>query len=386
MSKEHRQSLKHSRSSKISFRDTSEVQEYQSESAINQDEELKRGSRIIKRPDKKNSFTNIAHRIGQKFKNSNNRSKNTDQKHIHPVQVHRPTRINVHQNHISNSRSPEVLETVSPIPDVSGSPTKDLCLSGVNRKTNPVRKMKSADDLPLEIPEDNIKTLLTLGFMSSLAIDVNDSDSDDLTEAELDQLIMVEQKIEKLEKIRTTPRPIQSQTNATGKWSKIPVLCLNQPIKEQSNIVQRNLLKYRDPQVHESRKVPITNRVTKWSLDGRLIHERPTRLRHEQQEPGKLNMRPKLPDIQKPANLNKFGAETNYNENDQLGPWETKSHTNFDNKIKGLPPTPNISQKYLLGTNGMINPKSWFETGHEKQKRPKTGPDPEKKVPPRWRI
>ena len=39
-----------------------------------------------------------------------------------------------------------------------------------------MRKIRSEDDLPLEIPEENIKTLLTLGFMSSLAFNVNESD------------------------------------------------------------------------------------------------------------------------------------------------------------------------------------------------------------------
>ena len=54
--------------------------------------------------------------------------------------------------------------------------------------------------------------------------------------------------------------------------------------------------------------------------------------------------------------------------------------------MKGLPPTPAISQKFIFGKNSMLNPKKWFDNsnpeGNEKQKRPKTN----EKKPPRWRL
>jgi len=412
MSSEH--SIKHSRSSKISFRDTSEVQEYESESAIYQDEELKRGSRIIRRPDRKKSFTDIAAIFGRKInKKTSNRSDSNENTSIHgihptPVQVHcRPSRIAVHKNRTSDFTHESYPEnwppdTVSPVPIVSGSPVPALNLASVNRKTNPVRKLKSTDDLPPEIPEENIKTLLTLGFMSSLALDINESDSEDLTEVELDQLILAEEREDRIKKLRVAPRPIKSETNAAGRWSKIPILTKTIIRRNKADIKetrsQRDLAKYHDPLVHESRKVPTTNRVTKWSLDGRLINERPTMIRKTLEPPvdnGKpwqanMNKNTKLPDLNNPIvnNINKFGNESNFNKMDELGPWETKSFTKSEETMKGLPPTPAISRKYLFGKNGMINPKKWFDnsnvtTSSEKQNRPKT--TDEKKLP-RWRI
>ena len=54
--------------------------------------------------------------------------------------------------------------------------------------------------------------------------------------------------------------------------------------------------------------------------------------------------------------------------------------------MKGLPPTPAISQKFIFGKNSMLNPKKWFDNsnpeGNEKQKRPKTNEN----KPPRWRL
>ena len=55
-------------------------------------------------------------------------------------------------------------------------PNRKPALARVNKKDATVRKIRSEDDLPLEIPEENIKTLLTLGFMSSLAFNVTESD------------------------------------------------------------------------------------------------------------------------------------------------------------------------------------------------------------------
>ena len=91
---------------------------------------------------------------------------------------------------------------------------------------------------------------------------------EELTEAELDQLILAEEREERIKKMRVAPRPIKSEMNAAGKWSKIPILTKtiirrNKPVVKTSS---RMLAKYHDPLVHESRKVPITNRVTKWSL------------------------------------------------------------------------------------------------------------------------
>jgi len=407
MSSEH--SIKHSRSSKISFRDTSEVQEYQTESAINQDEELKRGSRIIRRPDRKKSFTDIASEFRRKISRKSSSGINEDEKpnRMHPIQVqmhHRPSRITVHQR-IDNSYShpPDPPDSLSPIPVCSASPVewKTHNLANVNRKTNPVRRLRSADDLlPPEIPEDNIKTLLTLGFMSSLALDINESDSgDDMTEAELDELILAEEREERIMKLRVAPRPIKSETNAAGRWSKIPVL--NKTIISQkkpvikTNRSKQNLATYHDPLVHESLKVPPTNRITKWSLDGRLIHERPTTIRNTEEpfegssltKPWQVNMKKKLPELVKPApdNINTFGKESNFNKKDDLGPWETKSFTKSEETMKGLPPTPAISRKYLFGKNGMINPKKWFDNNMttSNENRPKTT---NQKKQPRWRL
>ena len=61
---------------------------------------------------------------------------------------------------------------------VALSPTQKPALAKVNRKDAPVRMIRSDEDVPLEIPEENIKTLLTLGFMSSLAFNINESSSD----------------------------------------------------------------------------------------------------------------------------------------------------------------------------------------------------------------
>jgi len=393
MSSEH--SIKQSRSSKISFRDTSEVQEYETESAIYQDEELKRGSRIIRRPDRKKSFTDIANRFGRKI--SKKSSSRSNEEHHIPVQIyHRPSRIAVHQHRsqmdLSLTNPDRPPDMASPVPVCSGSPVP-LNLTSVSRKSNPVRKLRSTDDLPPEIPEENIKTLLTLGFMSSLALDINESDSgEELTEAELDQLILAEEREERIKKMRVAPRPIKSETNAAGRWSKIPILTKtivrqNKPVKKTSS---RMLAKYHDPLVHESRKVPMTNRVTKWSLDGRLIHERPTMIRNNAEphsKPWQVNMKKKLPELKPaPDNVNTFGKESNFNDSDELGPWEAKSFTKSEEQMKGLPPTPAISRKFLFGKNAMLNPKKWFDNSNpesnEKQKRPKT----EEKKLPRWRL
>ena len=61
---------------------------------------------------------------------------------------------------------------------VALSPTQKPALAKVNRKDAPVRMIRSDEEVPLEIPEENIKTLLTLGFMSSLAFNINESSSD----------------------------------------------------------------------------------------------------------------------------------------------------------------------------------------------------------------
>ena len=68
---------------------------------------------------------------------------------------------------LSNPDRPPDMSS-SPVPVCSGSPIP-LNLTTVNRKSNPVRKLRSTDDLPPEIPEENIKTLLTLGGVSSSA-------------------------------------------------------------------------------------------------------------------------------------------------------------------------------------------------------------------------
>lgn len=60
-------------------------------------------------------------------------------------------------------------DMASPVPVCSGSPVP-LNLTSVSRKSNPVRKLRSTDDLPPEIPEENIKTLLTLGGVLSSEI------------------------------------------------------------------------------------------------------------------------------------------------------------------------------------------------------------------------
>ena len=70
---------------------------------------------------------------------------------------------------LSNPDRPPDMSS-SPVPVCSGSPIP-LNLTTVNRKSNPVRKLRSTDDLPPEIPEENIKTLLTLGWvLSSLKV------------------------------------------------------------------------------------------------------------------------------------------------------------------------------------------------------------------------
>ena len=151
-----------------------------------QDEELKRGSRIIRRPDRKKSFTDIANRFRKKSssRSSSNEEQQSFQKHPIPVQIyHRPSRIAVHHHRsqmdlrLSNpdtGQRPPDSGLSSPVPICSGSPVPmnspgGINLTAVNRRSNPVRKLRSTDDLPPEIPEENIKTLLTLGGVSSSA-------------------------------------------------------------------------------------------------------------------------------------------------------------------------------------------------------------------------
>ena len=141
------------------------------------DEELKRGSRIIRRPDRKKSFTDIANRFRKKSSSKSNEEQQPYRMHPIPVQIHhRPSRIAVHHHRsqmdlrLNNSDRPPDSGMSSPVPMCSGSPVPmnsgtpgGINLSNVNRKSNPVRRLRSTDDLPPEIPEENIKTLLTLG-------------------------------------------------------------------------------------------------------------------------------------------------------------------------------------------------------------------------------
>ena len=119
-------------------------------------------------------------------------------------------------------------------------------------------------------------------------------------------------------------------------------------------------------------------------------------------KPWQINMKKKLPELKPaPDNINTFGRESNFNKSDQLGPWEAKckltdiggptlelslAFTKSEEQMKGLPPTPAISKKFLFGKNAMLNPKKWFDNSNpesnEKQKRPKT----DEKKPPRWRL
>ena len=97
-----------------------------------------------------------------------------------------------------------------------------------------------------------------------------------------------------------------------------PGTTLDLSFRRTSQIVQKWELLRRH--AHNLRLKPIT--------DGRLVHERPTMIRNNAEphsKPWQVNMKKKLPELKPaPDNINTFGKESNFNNSDELGPWEAK--------------------------------------------------------------
>lgn len=350
------------RASTISFKEVDELQEFESESAIENDNSLKRGSKLRQpKVAKKNSFT----RLGQMFTRAI-KSKV------------RPSRIEVTQRHTTNSPNDEPirLNPLSPIPQISASPTPKRSIK--DSITRPIHHKRNSNP-DLEIPEENIKTLLTLGFMSSLAINLETSDADSLTSLEINEIIEMEEKKERLRNLRTEANPISIEYG-----TKIPILRR----RHTAPVSQGRPRTFKDETpTRREITVPVTNRITKWSIDGRLIKGHETQRRWQPLETD-ANIVRKKPTNNADNVVDKYDEGSNYNEKDKLGPWKVKSFTTKSQEaFRQPPPTPSMSEKYLFGKNGMmVNPKQWFEMS----KKPKVKSSEQladlKDGKPRWRI
>jgi hypothetical protein len=263
------------------------------------------------------------------------------------------------------------------MPSVScGSPTPPPlaplpkpALARVNRKEATIHKTidDGVGDASLEIPEENIKTLLTLGFMSSLAFNVNESDDSDesLSDSQIDQIIETNRRIEKLANMRYAPKPVKSMSN--GHFSRIPVLA---PLKRKANVEVEQMAISTMDQKRCMKNLPITTHVTKWSIDGRILGKPPS----ARTSTASLLNRPKREPKQTVSDgrVKMYGSRMNFNAQDQLGPWKVKETTKSQEGFVGHPPTPKISEKYVFNNKpsnqlattapAVSNPKSWFES------------------------
>jgi len=348
---------------KISFREISEVKEYESDTAIEKDRKLKRGSTpVFTKPETKNSLTKLVRKVTQKFNKTGNNGSGQ-------LQARRKLSVLPVLAEPADRR-----EQSSPVPLVSGA---------AQDRTSP--SPIPFESIGPEIPEDNIKTLLTLGFMSSLAVNIAEDteDTDNLTENEIDELIKLEKRKEEIEKMKVRPKPVDSTTG--GRWnifSKIPVFT-SRPKTEPNRQYYNNYNQYTDPYIPNRTKVPMTNRLTKWSLDGRLVMPRNTEFKKPVEDKIKREIR-----NVKIENLNKFGKDNNFNHNDQLGPWLLNKPRKSQEVFVDPPPTPAVSKKYIFSKTGesMVNPKKWFESDIDKTKVTRLPNLTSNTNLPRWRI
>jgi hypothetical protein len=193
------------------------------------------------------------------------------------------------------------------------------------------------------------------------------------------------EKIETMKTMKHLPKPVDS---STGRWNiltRIPVF-KNRPKTEPSNDFyrQNNYNLYTDPYIPNRTKVPMSNRLTKWSLDGRLVNPRQTEYHKPQTE--YREVKPERAPIE---GLNKFGKDNNFNQNDQLGPWILNKSRKSQEVFRNPPPTPSVSKKYIFSKSGtsIVNPKRWFETDTDnKEKQIKLPSLTSNTNLPRWRI
>ena len=152
------------RTSRISFRDEDEIREFDIGAAIDDDVKLTKP-----KPKTRHSLIELA----RHFKQNRNRAANESGPITCKPIIHS-------RRKTSNSPVMPTVSCGSPTPP-SLAPLPKPVLARVNRKEATVHKTIDDDvpDASLEIPEENIKTLLTLGFMSSLAFNVNESDDSD---------------------------------------------------------------------------------------------------------------------------------------------------------------------------------------------------------------
>lgn len=153
------------RTSRISFRDEDEIREFDIGAAIDDDVKLTKP-----KPKTRHSLIELA----RHFKQNRNRAANESGPITCKPIIHS-------RRKTSNSPVMPAVSCGSPTPP-SLAPLPKPVLARVNRKEATVVHKTIDDDVAdasLEIPEENIKTLLTLGFMSSLAFNVNESDDSD---------------------------------------------------------------------------------------------------------------------------------------------------------------------------------------------------------------
>jgi len=344
------------RTSRISFRDEDEIREFDICAAIDDDVKL------TKPKTTRHSLIELARHFKQNRRAATESGPITCKPIIHS------------RRKTSNSPIMPSVSCGSPTPPPPPlPPVSKPALARVNRKETTVKR-KSVDDgddvdaSSLEIPEENIKTLLTLGFMSSLAFNVNESDDSDesLSDSQIDQIIETNRRIEKLANMRYAPKPVRSMSN--GHFSRIPVLAqLNRRAPVE---VEHVAMSKMEPKPRCMKNLPVTTHVTKWSIDGRIIGKPPS----TRTSTASLLSRPKREPKQTVSDgrVKMYGSRMNFNSHDQLGPWKVKETTKSQEGFVGHPPTPKISEKYVFNnkpnnqlataTPAVSNPKSWFES------------------------
>jgi len=345
------------RTSRISFRDEDEIREFDIGAAIDDDVKLK------PKPKKRHSLVELQRHFKQ---NDRDRRAAIESGPItcKPI-IHSRRRT-------SNSPVMPSVSCGSPTPPPLPPLVPKPALARVKRKDVTVRKIDIVDgdkeDEPsLEIPEENIKTLLTLGFMSSLAFNVNESDDSDesLSDSQIDQIIETNRRIEKLATMRYAPKPVKSMSN--GQFSRIPVLThfKRKDFTEEEQVDFSTM----ESKPRCMKNLPISTHVTKWSIDGRIIGKPPS----ARTSTASLLNRPKKEPKQtvSEGRVKMYGSRMNFNAHDRLGPWKVKETTKSQEGFVGHPPTPKISEKYVFNNKpdnqpattapAVSNPKSWFE-------------------------
>lgn len=289
---------------RIAFCEQREIQEYESNAAIEEDVQLKQGSRIV-----------------------------AEKREIRPKSI-----ITKMTNKLRGRKN----KPTNVIP-VSAMPLKSI-----------QRSRGITVDPDLEIPNENIKTLLTLGFMSALATGVKEYDSDSLTSSDMDELTEIERRKEKFENMRTEPNPVKRSSFS----SRIPVLSKTNCSINKQKRQTHDVIPVIDPVTTSISKrvmknLPITTKITKWKIDGRLLQkkDRPYVSKSHVEstnssKPWRKNMRVANTAASRSVeHVNRYGSNLNFVENDQLGPWSLNSYSGSQEGCCGLPPTPKVSRK-----------------------------------------